>query len=133
MINPFDLKTALLAKHAQHVVTIHFPITLGYTSKISSMECLEAINSTRVPTVTRIPRIQGLSPITSELSVIFSTPSLLSAPHQRVQISSHDYNSDRRPFIRNVKAIPLILASWHVERALPLANRQGGGRQRSAG
>jgi uncharacterized membrane protein len=28
MANPFDLKTALLAKHAQHVVLIHFPIGL---------------------------------------------------------------------------------------------------------
>jgi uncharacterized membrane protein len=26
--NPFDIKTALLAKHAQHVVFIHFPIAL---------------------------------------------------------------------------------------------------------
>jgi uncharacterized membrane protein len=28
MPNPFDLKSALLAKHAQHVVLIHFPIAL---------------------------------------------------------------------------------------------------------
>jgi len=28
MVNPFDLKTAVLAKHAQHVVLIHFPIAL---------------------------------------------------------------------------------------------------------
>jgi uncharacterized membrane protein len=28
MVNPFDLKTALLARHAQHVVLIHFPIAL---------------------------------------------------------------------------------------------------------
>lgn len=28
MVNPFDLKTALTAKHAQHVVLIHFPIAL---------------------------------------------------------------------------------------------------------
>jgi uncharacterized membrane protein len=28
MINPFDPKTAILAKHAQHVVLIHFPIAL---------------------------------------------------------------------------------------------------------
>ena len=28
MVNPFDLKTVLLAKHAQHVVLIHFPIGL---------------------------------------------------------------------------------------------------------
>jgi uncharacterized membrane protein len=27
-LNPFDLRAALLAKHAQHVVLIHFPIAL---------------------------------------------------------------------------------------------------------
>jgi uncharacterized membrane protein len=32
MINPFDLKTMLLAKHAQHVVLIHFPIALFITA-----------------------------------------------------------------------------------------------------
>jgi uncharacterized membrane protein len=32
MINPFDLKTAALAKHAQHVVLIHFPIALFITA-----------------------------------------------------------------------------------------------------
>jgi uncharacterized membrane protein len=28
VVNPFDPKTVLLAKHAQHVVLIHFPIAL---------------------------------------------------------------------------------------------------------
>ena len=28
MVNPFDPKTVFLAKHAQHVVLIHFPIAL---------------------------------------------------------------------------------------------------------
>ena len=28
MLNPFDFKAALAAKHAQHVVLIHFPIAL---------------------------------------------------------------------------------------------------------
>src|SRR5439155_7868790 len=32
MVNPFDLKTALLAKHAQHVVLTHFPIALFITA-----------------------------------------------------------------------------------------------------
>jgi uncharacterized membrane protein len=32
MVNPFDLKTALLARHAQHVVLIHFPIALFITA-----------------------------------------------------------------------------------------------------
>lgn len=27
-VNPFDLRTVLMAKHAQHVVLIHFPIAL---------------------------------------------------------------------------------------------------------
>jgi uncharacterized membrane protein len=31
-VNPFDLKAALLAKHAQHVVVIHFPIALFMVS-----------------------------------------------------------------------------------------------------
>jgi uncharacterized membrane protein len=30
-VNPFDPKAALLAKHAQHVVLIHFPIALFLT------------------------------------------------------------------------------------------------------
>ena len=32
MVNPFDLKTVLLAKHAQHVVLIHFPIAFFITA-----------------------------------------------------------------------------------------------------
>jgi len=31
-VNPFDLKSALLARHAQHVVLIHFPIALFLTA-----------------------------------------------------------------------------------------------------
>jgi hypothetical protein len=27
-VNPFDIRTVILAKHAQHVVLIHFPIGL---------------------------------------------------------------------------------------------------------
>jgi uncharacterized membrane protein len=27
-VNPFDIKTVILAKHAQHVVLVHFPIAL---------------------------------------------------------------------------------------------------------
>jgi uncharacterized membrane protein len=32
MANPFDLQSVLLAKHAQHVVLIHFPIALFITA-----------------------------------------------------------------------------------------------------
>ena len=27
-VNPFDIRTVVLAKHAQHVVLIHFPLAL---------------------------------------------------------------------------------------------------------
>ena len=33
MVNPFDLRT-VLAKHAQHVVLIHFPIALFITAVV---------------------------------------------------------------------------------------------------
>ena len=32
MVNPFDPKTVLLAKHAQHVVLVHFPIAFFLTA-----------------------------------------------------------------------------------------------------
>ncbi len=38
MVNPFDPKTVLLAKHAQHVVLIHFPIALFITAV--AFDCL---------------------------------------------------------------------------------------------
>jgi uncharacterized membrane protein len=31
-LNPYDIKSALLAKHAQHIVLIHFPIALFITA-----------------------------------------------------------------------------------------------------
>ena len=31
-VNPFDIRTVVLAKHAQHVVLIHFPIALFITA-----------------------------------------------------------------------------------------------------
>lgn len=31
LVHPFDLRTVLMAKHAQHVVLIHFPIALFLT------------------------------------------------------------------------------------------------------
>ena len=34
MAHVFDLKTVLLAKHAQHIVMIHFPIALFFVSGV---------------------------------------------------------------------------------------------------
>jgi uncharacterized membrane protein len=47
MLNPFDLKTALLAKHAQHVVLIHFPIGLFLTGVTFDIAALWTKTSAR--------------------------------------------------------------------------------------
>ncbi|MBV8478096.1 MAG: DUF2231 domain-containing protein [Acidobacteria bacterium] len=39
MVNPFDVRTMLLAKHAQHVVLIHFPIALFMTGVGLDLVC----------------------------------------------------------------------------------------------
>lgn len=45
-VNPFDIKTVLLAKHAQHVVLIHFPIALFTTAVASDYLALWTKNRT---------------------------------------------------------------------------------------
>jgi uncharacterized membrane protein len=37
MVNPFDLRTVLLARHAQHVVLIHFPVALFISGVICDL------------------------------------------------------------------------------------------------
>jgi uncharacterized membrane protein len=43
-MNPFDPKSALLAKHAQHVVLIHFPIALFFMSVVFDLIALRRAN-----------------------------------------------------------------------------------------
>jgi uncharacterized membrane protein len=43
-MNPFDLKAALLARHAQHVALIHFPIALFITGV--AFDVVERLSST---------------------------------------------------------------------------------------
>jgi uncharacterized membrane protein len=52
MLNPFDLKTALLAKHAQHVVLIHFPIGLFLTGVLFDLAALWTKTSARKAALT---------------------------------------------------------------------------------
>lgn len=52
MLNPFDLKAALLAKHAQHVVLIHFPIALY----LSGTVCDICARIFRKPSLTVVAR-----------------------------------------------------------------------------
>jgi uncharacterized membrane protein len=47
-VNPFDIKTLLFAKHAQHVVLIHFPIALFITAV--AFDCLGLWTKNRILT-----------------------------------------------------------------------------------
>ena len=47
-MNPFDLKAALLARHAQHPAIIHFPIALFVTSVV--FDCLAIWRKSRLIT-----------------------------------------------------------------------------------
>ena len=40
--NPFDIRTVLLAKHAQHVVLIHFPIALFIVAVVFDLVALRS-------------------------------------------------------------------------------------------
>ena len=42
-VNPFEIKTVLLAKHAQHVVLVHFPIALFVAAVCAAADGPESI------------------------------------------------------------------------------------------
>jgi uncharacterized membrane protein len=52
-INPFDIKSALLAKHAQHVVLIHFPIALFFAAVAFDYAAQWTRNRTKYQTKSR--------------------------------------------------------------------------------
>lgn len=51
MVHPFDLKSALFAKHAQHVVLIHFPIALFLTGVVFDFAARWTKNATKRATI----------------------------------------------------------------------------------
>ena len=66
-MHPFDIKTVLLAKHAQHVVLIHFPIALF----IAGVGCDLVALRTRDPITAAVARCNLL------LAALFVPPVLL--------------------------------------------------------
>lgn len=56
-MNPFNLKSALLAKHAQHVVLIHFPIALflaGTGFDVAASWTKQTVKSATIKSAARI-------------------------------------------------------------------------------
>lgn len=59
-MNPFSLREALLARHAQHVVLIHFPIALFLAAIFKSgppaTACVSVMPTRSVPAQVRLAR-----------------------------------------------------------------------------
>jgi len=66
-VNPFDWRTVLLAKHAQHVVLIHFPIAL----------CLAAVAFDLVGRWTHRPEFYTAAYCNFTLAAIATLPAIL--------------------------------------------------------
>ena len=70
-MNPFDPKSALLAKHAQHVVLIHFPIALFLTGVAFDFAARWTKEATKRATLTAAARLNLLA------AAVFVLPTLL--------------------------------------------------------
>jgi uncharacterized membrane protein len=60
-VHPFDLKSALLAKHAQHVVLIHFPIALFLTGVVFDLMARWTKKTTKKATLAAGARLNLLA------------------------------------------------------------------------
>ncbi len=66
-MHPFDLKAALLAKHAQHVVLVHFPIALFLTGVAFDVAACWTKNVTKRGT---LAAAASLNMITAAIAVV---------------------------------------------------------------
>ncbi len=71
-MNPFDPKSALLAKHAQHVVLVHFPIALFLTGVAFDF----AAHWTKRASLAAAANLNLLAAAASVLPTIASQPAL---------------------------------------------------------
>jgi uncharacterized membrane protein len=71
-VNPFDPKAALLAKHAQHVVLIHFPIALFLTGVAFDFAARWTKGATRRATLMAAARLNLLAAAVFVLPTLFS-------------------------------------------------------------
>jgi uncharacterized membrane protein len=60
-MNPFDPKAALLAKHAQHVVLVHFPIALFLTGVVFEVAARWTKNAARRANLAAAARLNTLA------------------------------------------------------------------------
>jgi uncharacterized membrane protein len=69
-MNPFDPKAALLAKHAQHVVLVHFPIALLMTGVVFDLAARWTKEVTRQATLAAASRLNLLTAAASVLPTL---------------------------------------------------------------
>ena len=69
-MNPFDPKAALLAKHAQHVVVVHFPIALFMTGVVFDFATRWTKEATKRATLSAASRFNLLAAAASVLPTL---------------------------------------------------------------
>ena len=69
-MNPFDPKSALLAKHAQHVVLIHFPIALFLTGAAFDFAARWTKDATKRATLAAAARLNIIAAAASVLPTL---------------------------------------------------------------
>jgi uncharacterized membrane protein len=60
-VHPFDPKSVLLAKHAQHVVLVHFPIALFLTGVVFDLAARGTKNAAKAATMASAARLNVLA------------------------------------------------------------------------
>jgi uncharacterized membrane protein len=71
-VNPFDIKSALLAKHAQHVVLIHFPIALFFAAV--AFDCASQWTRNRTKYQAKSPTLAAAAYFNLLLAAISTVP-----------------------------------------------------------
>jgi uncharacterized membrane protein len=70
VVHPFDLKSALFAKHAQHVVLVHFPIALFLTGVVFDFAAFWTKNATKNAALTAAARLNLLGAAVAVLPTV---------------------------------------------------------------
>lgn len=108
MVNPFDPRTVLLARHAQHVVLIHFPIALFIVGVALDLLSRGKIASKFASAAYINLTIAALAVVPTAVTGLLAWQFALDGKRLKGLLLLH--------FLGGMTSTVLILASWWVQR-----------------
>jgi uncharacterized membrane protein len=116
MTNPFDPRTVLLARHAQHVVLIHFPIALFISGVVLDL----------------LSRGKSISKFATAAYINLTAAALAAVPAAATGLLAWQLALDGRKLkgllllhlVGGMASTALIMTSWWVQRRLRKANSE---------